>query len=268
MSDIYIILLSCVPLGALAGFAAGLFGIGGGAVIVPALYFLFSALGYDAAYVMHMAVGTSLVTIIPTAMSSSLTHYRHGAIAMPWFFSLVVGIAVGAVIGGFLAVSMPAEYLRKIFAVLLAIMAGVMLMNKVKQSDQAPDINVFINTVYGVFSGTVSALIGIGGATLNVPYMAKKGLSLNKAIATASLLGLCIALPASFVFLFTNNAAGAENAAAFTYGYIHLLAAGAIVSSSMICAKYGAKLTHKVDTNKLKYAFALFMACVAVKMLF
>jgi uncharacterized membrane protein YfcA len=267
MVDFYVILLSCVPLGALAGFAAGLFGIGGGAVIVPALYFLFSALGYDELYIMHMAVGTSLVTIIPTAMSSSLTHYRHGAIAMPWFLSLVVGIAIGAVIGGFLAVSISGEYLRRIFAVLLFVMAGIMLLNKSKLSQQPPEINLFINTIYGVFSGVVSALIGIGGATLNVPYMTKKGLSINKAIATASLLGLCVALPASFVFLFTNSPTRAEAIAPYSYGYIHLLAAVAIVSSSMICAKYGAKLTHRIDANKLKYAFAFFMACVAVKML-
>ncbi len=268
MSDIYIILLACMPLGVIAGFAAGLFGIGGGAVIVPALYFLFSALDYDASFTMHMAVGTSLVTIIPTAISSSLTHYRHGAIAMPWFFSLVGGIAIGAVAGGFLALSLPGDLLRKIFAVLLVIMAGLMLIGKPKNGDNDPEINMFLNAAYGVFSGIISALIGIGGATLNVPYMVKKGLAINKAIATASLLGLCVALPASFVFLFTNNAAAEHSGVAFSFGYIHLLAAAGIVSASMISAKYGAKLTHSIDASKLKYAFAVFMVLVAIKMLF
>lgn len=264
MSDLYWVLLTTLPLGLVAGFAAGLFGIGGGAIIVPVLYYLFMLLQYDASIIMHMAVGTSLLTIIPTAMVSSYTHYAHRAIDFKWFKSLVFGVAAGAVIGGFVAIAMPEQVLRRVFAVLLFVMAVLMLRGRVKDGADAADIKYIINNGYGVFSGLVSALIGIGGATINVPFMVKHGLSINKAIATASLLGLSISVPASFVFLINDTKADLK--IPFTIGYVHYLSAIGIVSMSMIAAKYGAKMTHKMDTAKLKHAFAALMMLVAVKM--
>lgn len=264
MSDLFWIILISLPLGALAGFAAGLFGIGGGAIIVPVLFYLFTALGYDLSVNMHMAVGTSLLTIIPTAIVSSYTHYKHHAIEFSWFRSLVFGVAAGAVLGGFVAIALPEQILRRIFAILLFVMAFLMLRKRVRNGEEHTEIKYIINTVYGVFSGLVSALIGIGGATLNVPFMVKSGLKINRAIATASLLGLSIALPGSMVFLFSD--AGQNTDIPHSWGYIHYGAAIAIVSMSMITAKYGACLTHRMNLDRLKYAFAALMVLVAIKM--
>jgi uncharacterized membrane protein YfcA len=269
MTDFYTIILFCLPLGVLAGFLAGLFGIGGGAIIVPALYYLFTTLGFDPSATMHLAIGTSLATIIPTGMSSSYIHYRHHAIDMTWFRLLVFGVVAGALIGGMAALALSTDTLRRIFAVLLFIMAILTLKKKVELDAQDRVIKrKFGVFCYGVFSGTISALIGIGGATLNVPFMAHNGLAINKAIATASFIGLFVAVPATLVMLFGPCEGCADGVRlAYSWGHVNLLAAGILVSVSVFTARFGARLTHRVNTTKLKYAFAALMVAVAVNML-
>tara|TARA_R110002124_G_scaffold64985_2_gene177324 strand:+ start:132760 stop:133572 length:813 start_codon:yes stop_codon:yes gene_type:complete len=269
MTDLYIIIACCLPLGVVAGFLAGLFGIGGGAIIVPALYYLFTVLDFDSSSTMHLAIGTSLATIIPTAMSSSYVHYRHGAIDMAWLRLLAFGVVAGAFIGGAVALALSTDTLRRIFAVLLFLMAILTVKKKIEVQGQDPVIKRKIGVFgYGIFSGTISSLIGIGGATLNVPFMAHNGLPLNKAIATASLLGLFVAVPATLVLLF-GPCEGCSDGAGLPYswGRVNILAAGVLVSVSVFSARFGARLTHRMNTAKLKYAFAALMIAVSINMM-
>ena len=268
MSDLLILIAVSLPLGALAGFAAGLFGIGGGAVIVPVLYYVFTHLGYYGDAAMQAAVATSLLTIVPTGFVSSYTHYKHDAIDFSWFKLLLVGIVIGAVFGGLSAIALPGDVLKRIFGGILLVMAFLMFKSKANTSGVHKEINKILAAGFGLFSGVISALMGIGGATLNVPFMVQQGAAINRAIATASALGVCVAVSGSLVFLFNDVNGNGDVLTPYSVGYVNFVSVLSIISLSMFTAKKGAKLTHKMDAQKLKKIFAIFMMLVALKMLF
>lgn len=266
VADIYLLISISLPIGLIAGFLAGLFGIGGGLIIVPAFFYIFTAMDLYDSYAMQVAVATSLATIIPTGAMSSYTHYKHDAIDFHWFKILLIGVMAGGAIGAFSAVSMPGDWLKMIFAITLLVIAGLMFKHKDTKQHETGSCNKLTTLSFGSVSGAISALMGIGGATLNVPFMVYNGLPINKAIATASLLGLFVAAAGTVVFFTASGGMDSARGSGFNIGHVNYVVVLSIVSMSVITAKYGARLTHKIDTSKLKKVFAVLMIIVALRM--
>ncbi|MCC6208717.1 MAG: sulfite exporter TauE/SafE family protein [Gammaproteobacteria bacterium] len=249
-------------LGAATGFFAGLFGIGGGLIIVPALAFLFEAQTGDA--LMHSAIGTSLATIIPTALSSIRAHHRHGAIAWPLARRLAPGIVLGTAAGAMLADQVDGETLRLIFAALMLAISLQMALGAMPEGHRALPGRTGMGAA-GITIGAVSALIGIGGGTLTTPFLVWCRVGLRRAIATSAACGLPIALTGTLAYLIAGlDATGLPPGSS---GYIHWPAAIAIAAASIFTAPLGARLTHSLPVTRLRRLFALLLILVAVRLL-
>jgi uncharacterized membrane protein YfcA len=254
-----------IVLGLVAGFMAGLLGIGGGIILVPGLFFLFKTLGYPADILMHLAVGTSLAIIIPTGISSARAHYKRGAVKTDLLRHIGPGIVMGVAAGTFTADSLSGHQLTVVFAVALIFFAGLMQVPPKVREDGSHTIGMGKGTIGGFFVGILSSLMGIGGATLNVPFMTLNGIGIHNAVATASALGPFIALPGTLGFIIIGW--GQEGLPPFSLGYINLLAAVLIAPLSVIAAPYGAAAAHKVSVITLRRIFSLFIVIVALKMM-
>ncbi|MBN7826575.1 sulfite exporter TauE/SafE family protein [Bowmanella dokdonensis] len=263
MEPIYILLLSCVLLGAFAGYMAGLLGIGGGLVIVPALVYLMQVqMGWSLDIVMPMAVATSLSTIIFTGCSSFVTHYRLGNLDMRIFVTCSMGIALGAVFGAQLAAHMPAEILKRIFATLVLLLALRMAFGKNPTSDARLSEPKLLGI--GLVTGSLSSLLGIGGGALLVPALVWFRISMKIAIGCAAACGMVIALfgSASFAWAGWDH----DELPVWSLGYVYLPATAAIVSTSMLTANLGARMSHSLPTRTLKKIFAGFLILVSLRM--
>ncbi len=260
-----IIMLMC--LGAVAGFMAGLLGVGGGLIIVPSLYFIFSIyqndMGFDSAYLMHISVGTSLASIIFTGPSSSFAHYKKGSVDFSLVRTIGFGIICGAALAAWFANYLNVNSMRFIFASIVLILAIIMILG-VKHSYIYKSRCKSLNSIAGIVIGFISALAGIGGATLSVPYMNFRGVPIHIAVGTASALGVVIAIFGSIGFVIIGL--GQSNLPPFSWGYINLFALVFIVATSIIFAPIGAFAAHKISVKKLKLIFAAFMILVALNM--
>jgi uncharacterized membrane protein YfcA len=254
-----------IVLGLAAGFMAGLLGIGGGIILVPGLYFLFKTLGYDPEALMHLSVGTSLAIIIPTGISSALSHYRRGAVRFDLVKHIGPGIVTGVIAGTAIADRLDGDSLVIVFAAALLLFAALMQLPPKVKEDGAHSIGPVKGTVGGFFVGTLSSLMGIGGATLNVPFMTLSGVSIHNAVATASALGPFIALPGAIGFLWIGL--DESNLPPFSFGYINLLAALLIAPLSVLAAPWGVKTAHSVSVKTLRRIFSIFIVIVAIKMI-
>jgi uncharacterized membrane protein YfcA len=260
-------LLSYLLLGIVAGFCAGLFGIGGGLVVVPALAYLFqsqlpgSQLPTD--HLMQTAIGTSLATIIPTALASTWTHHRHGAVAWPLVRRLAPGIVAGTAGGAVIADLIGSDALRSFFAVFLFAVALHMAFGGLPSGDRALPGRAGM-TAAGAVIGAVSALVGIGGGTLTTPFLAWCRVELRRAVATSAACGLPIALTGTAAYLIAGlNESGLPTGS----GYIHWPAAAAVAATSVCTAPLGARLTHRLPVTLLRRLFAVLLAAVAARLL-
>ncbi len=251
-------------LGAVSGFLAGLLGIGGGIVLVPGLFFSLTALGFPPDHIMHVAVGTSLAIIIPTGMSSARAHWKRGAVRVDLVKKIGVGIVFGVIAGTMIAGYLSGAALNLVFAVSLFLLAGIMLTDpaRVKMADDVPGQPW--SGLMGSLIGMLSSLMGIGGATVSVPYMTLCRVPIHQAIGTASTLGLIISIPAAFGFLVIGW--GQTNLPPFSLGYVNILAFALIIPASVLAAPWGAATAHKVPVKPLRQIFALFIVIVAIKM--
>ncbi|MFA5592626.1 MAG: sulfite exporter TauE/SafE family protein [Anaerovoracaceae bacterium] len=256
-----------IALGLAAGFLAGLLGIGGGIILVPGLYFLFKALGYDTALLMHMAIGTSLAVIIPTGISSMLAHNRKGAVLWDVVRAIGPGIVAGVIAGTIIAKLLSAAGLILVFAVSLIVFAGLMqIPPPVSTEEKKPRIPPVRGMAGGLGVGILSTLMGIGGATLNVPFMTLHGIRIHNAVASSSALGPFIALPGALGFIVIGwNISGLPP---FSLGYVNMAALLFIAPVSMMMAPFGAKAAHRLSVTSLRRVFALFLCVVAVKMIY
>lgn len=256
----------CAALGTVSGTLAGLLGIGGGAILVPGLFYGFTLLGFDPAGMMHLAVGTSLAIIIPTAISSARAHYKRGAVMLNTALKIGVGIVVGTVIGSLIADKLGTDAMQLVFGTILLALAFVMIRPKKYGTLRNTLPSSPFQALAGVVIGAISTLMGIGGGTMNVPYMTLHGVPVHRAVGTASLLGLFIAVPGviGFMLIGINETIALPP---FSIGYVNLLAFACIVPFSVLCAPFGAKLAHKLSVEKLRRIFAILMVLVAVKML-
>lgn len=251
-------------LGAAAGVLAGLFGVGGGIIIVPVLVFSFTAQGFDPAILTHMAVGTSLATIIFTSINSVLEHQRKGAVLWPVFTWMALGILLGAGLGALTASTIQGPMLQKIIGVFAIIVAIQMAFGlKPKASRAVPGKPGL--TIAGVVIGWASAIFGIGGGSLTVPFLTWRSVPMQRAVATSSACGLPIAAASALSFMVL----GWHEASlpAWSLGFVYLPALAGIAITSMFFARFGVRLAHRLSPIVLKRLFALLLVCVGVTFL-
>ncbi len=250
--------------GALVGVIAGLFGVGGGLVIVPLLVFIFHSQGMAPALMMHLAIGTSLATIMVTSLSSVRAHHRHGAVLWPVFRRLAPGIVAGTLLGAYIVDQLPNTTLRIIFGVFALLVAAQMGFG-VKAAPHRRLPGWAGMSIAGAIIGKVSAIIGIGGGTLTVPFLAWCNVGMRQAVATSAACGLPIAVAGTIGFVIAGwNAAPLP---AWSTGYIYWPAFAGIAAASAVFAPLGAKLAHTLPAEKLKRYFALLLAFLGVGML-
>lgn len=253
-----------IILGAFAGILAGLLGIGGGLVIVPMLNIAFEFQNFPDVHIQHVALGTSMATIIFTSLSSMRAHHKRGAINYTAFWRLTPGIITGTYLGAWLASIMSTLFLKVLFGVFLYYVATQMLMGlKPQSSRELPgQVGTFgAGNVIGIFS----ALVGIGGGTLTVPFLSWCNMTMHTAIATAAAVGLPIALSGTAGYVF--NGLGVEGIPGPHVGYVYIPAFLGIIATSMLTAPFGAKLAHSLPVDKLKRIFAILLYVVGTKML-
>ena len=254
-------LITFLIIGALAGFAAGLFGVGGGTIIVPLLFIVFSQMGYDPDVVMHLALGTSLATIVVTSISSFMAHNKKGAVIWPVFKNLAPGMALGCFFGAGIAGWLSGLHLQIIVGLFLLWVAYTMFAgaNKVVDTTKSlPPTPAQIGAGGGI--GIASAIFGIGGGSLTVPYLTRYGVIMQKAVGTSAACGLPIAIAGAFGFMFFGMKA--EVNVPNTIGYIHIYAFLGISIMSFITAKFGAKAAHALSPSMLKKCFAFLLVIV------
>lgn len=264
MQQFMLLIMALAALGALGGFLAGLLGVGGGIVLVPGLLFIFQALGMDSPSLIHVCVGTSLALIVPNGLMSSRAHWQKGAVDFALVKSIGAGILIGVVIGTVLADMLAGPSLQMIFATAIVLLALIMVVNPArfqifKAMPPAP-----WPSVAGVVNGTISTLIGIGGGTLNVPFMSLCNVPIHRAIGTAAALGVVIAVPAALGFVIIGL--GEEGRPPFSIGYVNALAWILILPTSLLSVRAGVWAAHKAPVNIMRWIFAGFMIVVAVKL--
>ena len=257
-------LLMYLVLGAAAGIVAGLFGIGGGILIVPVLVFSFSAQGMSPEVLTHAAVATSLATMIITSVSSVRAHHRRGAVRWDLFKPLAMGITIGAVLGAFTADLLSGPHLQMIIGVFAFLVACQMAFGLAPKGGDA-ELTTPTLTGTGGFIGWASAIFGIGGGTLTVPFLTWKKISMQHAVATSAACGLPIAVMGALTNIYTGW--GHEGVAPYSLGYIYLPAFAGIVISSALFAKLGAKWAHSLPGGLLKKIFAAFLFIVSMRFL-
>lgn len=252
--------------GVIAGLLAGLLGVGGGIVIVPVLYHVFTLLGIDETLKMHIAVGTSLATIVPTSIASSIAHYKKGNIDKNLVSQLIPGVLVGVIVGTYSSGLISSGALTIIFAVIALMVSGNMILGSksFQISDRLPSRPG--TTLIATCIGSLSALMGIGGGTLSVPILNAFKVPMHKAVGTGAALGILISIPGSAGFIY--NGLGAENLPPLSIGYLNLIGFALITPTTMKMAPIGAEIGHKIDQNLLKKLFAVFLGLTSLKMFY
>jgi len=251
--------------GAVAGVLAGLLGVGGGIVIVPVLSVLFTMQGMPPEHMMQMALGTSLASIMFTSVSSMRAHHRHGAVRWNVVKLITPGIVLGTLLGSKLASVLSSGFLKGFFVCFLYYVCLQMFLNfKPKPSREIPGLGPM--TGVGGFIGILSALVGIGGGTLTVPFMTWCNIPMHQAVGTGAAIGFPIALAGAVGFVV--NGLGVPGLPEASLGYVYLPALFGLVVCSMLTAPTGAKIAHKLPVPKLKKVFAVFLFIMATKMLF
>lgn len=259
------IFLLFLLVGAIAGVLAGLLGVGGGLVIVPMLTFAFTIEGVPHEHILHMALGTSLATIIFTAISSLGAHHRRGAVRWPIVSRITPGILVGTFCGSWVASLLSTEFLKVFFSLFLLFVGTQMLLDlKPKAVRDIPGTPGMFGA--GNVIGIFSSLVGIGGGTLSVPFMLYHNVPLHTAIGTSAAIGLPIAISGTFGYIV--NGYGQAGLPDFSLGYIHLTGLCGVALASFCTAPFGARLAHSLPVKKLKRFFAILLYVVGAKMLF
>ena len=248
--------------GAIAGTLAGLLGIGGGIVIVPIVLLFFESQGIESALAIKMALGTSLATIIFTAIASVYTHHRKQAVQWKTVKVMTPGILLGSFTGAWLADIIPGTILYISFIVFLYLVSLQMVVSRVSAHSTLPGLFI-IRGISFVF-GTISALMGVGGGSLNVPFLSYCGVPIKRSIATAAAIGLPIAISATLGYII--GGLNEENLPSGSIGYVNLPVFSGVVVASLIFAPLGAMLAHKLPDMVLRRLFAVFIFVLATKM--
>ncbi|WED22386.1 sulfite exporter TauE/SafE family protein [Vibrio sp. JC009] len=259
------LLAMLLALGGIVGVLAGLLGIGGGIVVVPALSVMLPAFGIRPDIVMHIALATSLATIILTAGSSAFNHLKLGNVDFAVVKWLLPGIMTGGFAGSYIADFVPEYLLPKIFGVIVTLL-GLQMLFAVRFKRVKASQGKVSTVIAGSVIGTVSALAGIGGGTIIVPYLSRYGVEMRRAVGSASVCGAVVAISGMTGFIL--HGVSAEHLPPYSVGYVYLPALFAIACTSVLTTKIGANLATQLPTPTLKKIFAVFLLFVAAKMLF
>lgn len=243
-------------LGAGAGVIAGLLGVGGGLIIVPVLALVFRYAHMPAAVIMHLAIGTSLATIVLTSLASVITHHRHGAVDWPVVGWISPGIVVGALLGAWLAAGLHSDGLKLIFAIFEIVIALQMAVGARPPSSYHLPSAAGLSAAGGVI-GLISALLGIGGGSMTVPFLVWCNVSIRRAVATSAAVGLPIAVSGTLGYIV--NGWNDAQLPAHSLGYMYWPALLCIAAASLIAAPLGATLAHRLPTAGLKRLFAVLL---------
>jgi|TARA_B100001142_G_scaffold846_1_gene825 uncharacterized membrane protein YfcA len=251
--------LTAVPV----GFVAGLFGIGGGLITVPFLYYIFGQLGIDPQYIMHLAVGTSFAIIIPTSTVSVLTHHKFKAVDFDIVKSYGIFVVFGVIIGTIFAASLKTKSLVLFFSIVILFLGIYLLLLKEKEKNIIIKIKLHLKIILGFIVGFISAPMGIGGAVMNVPILKFFGYSINKAIGSAAAIGFLIALFGATGFLISGSYL--KTNLPLSIGFLNIPAFLIFIPITTFMARIGARTVHKIDKNKISKFFGIFLLLIAAK---
>ncbi|MDR1777805.1 MAG: sulfite exporter TauE/SafE family protein [Desulfovibrio sp.] len=258
----FLVYLAC---GAVAGILAGLLGVGGGLIIVPMLAAVFPTQGIQPEYVQQFALGTSLASIVITSISSTRAHNAKGAVHWDIVRNITPGILAGTFLGGILATHLPSLFLKIFFVCFLFLVSAQMLSNyRPPAGREMPGF--WGTTGVGGGIGLVSSFVGIGGGSLSVPFMGFCNVEMHHAVGTSAAIGFPIAVAGALGYII--GGWGRPDLPPGAFGFVHVWALVGIAAASFLTAPLGAKLSHSLPTAKLKRGFGVFLAIVALKMLY
>lgn len=263
LADLLTFAATLVGAGIVAGLLAGLFGIGGGAVLVPVLYQFQGLIGVDESIRMHVAVATSLGVIIPTSLRSLMAHRKRGAVDDAVLKSLLIPVPVGVVLGACLASSMSGTWLRAIFAVITALVAAKLLFAKASWRLGSDMPGTLGRSVVGLGIGLLSVMMGIGGGVLNNTFMTLYGRSMHQAVATSAGVGVLIAVPGMIGYMW--GGWGEAGLPPLSIGYVNILAVLLIIPLTLLTAPLGVRLAHAFSRRTLEISFGLFSVLVSIR---
>ena len=249
---------------AVAGFMAGLLGVGGGIIMVPALYYAFTVLDFDIATRMHLSVGTSLAIIIPTSVISTKTHMEYDAVDFKMVKSFGIYILLGVIAGTFLAVNLKTPALVLFFSVFAFMVGLFFIFLREKLVDNPKKISNIIKNISGTIIGFISVPLGIGGGSLMVPFMRTFGYDIRKSIGTAAAVGFLIAVSGTLTMITGGKIVDNVNTP-YSIGYINLLGFLVFVPVTMVMARLGAKAVYKIDKKLLSKIFGVFLLIVSLR---
>ena len=248
-----------------AGFFAGFFGIGGGIITVPCLFYIFGAVGIDKSFIMHLAVGTSFAIIVPTAIMSVFTHHKHQAVDFSVVRTYGVFVVIGVIIGTFFAASMHTKSLVLFFSVVMYLLALNLIFLKDNKNIKIK-FNLIQRTALGLIVGFVSSLMGIGGAVMNVPILKFVGYTINKAIGSAASIGFLISVFGCIGFLSSGTLL--KTNLPLSVGFINIPAFLIFIPITTMMAKVGATAVHKMKRENIAKLFGFFLIIIASRFLY
>lgn len=266
MNELLVLVPILLASGALAGLLAGLLGVGGGIVIVPMLYHIFLYMKIDTSIAMPLAIGTSLSTIVVTSIVSARSHHKKGGIDWDLSKKWIPFVILGVFIGAFSSKFIDGNSLKFLFGILLLVVSINMIINNFKTlviGESLPGKTG--QTIFAILLGWFSSLLGIGGGTLMVPLLSLFSFPIHRAVSTASIFGLIISIPATIGYIIVGW--DVPNLPFSSIGYVNWIAFFILVPMTMFFAPYGVKLAYSLNVKQLKLAFAIFLACVGLKML-
>ena len=244
------------------GFFAGLFGIGGGLITVPFLFFIFEALGVNNLYLMHLAVGTSFAIIIPTSMVSVYTHNKHKSVDINIIKTYGLFVVLGVFLGTTFAALAKTKLLVIFFSIVVFCLGTYLLLNSNQQKINKKKFKLLFRIIFGLISGFISAPMGIGGAVMNVPILKYFGYPIKKAIGSAAAIGFVIALCGAIGFWYSGSLLKVN--LPLSIGFINIPAFLIFIPITMLMAKVGANSAHKIDKTKLQVFFGIFLYVVGI----
>tara|TARA_B100000902_G_scaffold375929_1_gene406401 strand:+ start:59 stop:844 length:786 start_codon:yes stop_codon:yes gene_type:complete len=253
--------LTAIPV----GFVAGLFGIGGGLITVPFLYYIFGSLGIDESYTMHLAVGTSFAIIIPTSIAAIVTHHKFKAVDFNIVKSYGIFVILGVILGTFYAASLKTKSLVLFFSIVIFVLSIYLLLLKEKEKTVIINIKLHFKIILGLIVGFISAPMGIGGAIMNVPILKFFGYPINKAIGSAAAIGFLIALFGAIGFIISGTYLGTN--LPLSFGFLNIPAFLIFIPITTFMARLGAKTVHKIDKKKITKFFGIFLLIIACRFL-
>ncbi|QSE50431.1 sulfite exporter TauE/SafE family protein [Shewanella putrefaciens] len=264
MDSLLTVFFICLALGAFVGFMAGLLGIGGGLIVVPALLYILPSVGISSSQLPHIAIATSLAAIILTSISSARAHHKRGNIPWSLFKSMLPGLVLGALASGFIVERIPADTLQRGFAIFVILMTIQMVYPfKTESNRQLP--NAFVLFIASAFIAVLAGLTGIGGGILVVPFLTFYGLQMRQAVGFSAAMGFLISLSGSFGYIIAGM--DAPELPYGTVGFIYLPALFGLIITSIFMAPVGVKAASTLPTPVLKKIFALLLLCVGLKLI-